>query len=182
MSMGYTSCEAPWRFRGWRGSNLPALVAVLAVSATTALAAEDDPYAPLKLYDGTWNATTSNGKTTAIENHCARTGLFFACEQVVNGKPAALVVFLPRDRGAEGRVYLTQALTAAGDKPGAWRVLTIDGDHWVYSGAAKPRAKARRERTVNTFSGTDFIHFEVQSSTDGKTWTTTMSGDEHRVR
>ncbi len=180
--MGYTLWEGPGRFRGWKGLTIPTALVVLALSAKAALAAADDPYAPLKLYEGAWSAVTSGGKSTAIENHCARTGLFFACEQVVNGKPAALVVFLPRDRRQEGQVYLTQALTAGGDKPGPWHVLTIDGDRWIYADAGRPRAKARRERTVNTFSGTDYIHFEIQRSTDGKTWTTMTSGDEHRVR
>jgi hypothetical protein len=35
-----------------------------------------------------------------LVNHCAKTGVFFACEQVVDGKTADLVVFLPR--GATG--------------------------------------------------------------------------------
>ena len=159
----------------------PLIAVALAFIPAIAVAAESDAYAPLKRYEGKWIATSSGGKTTAIENRCARTGLFFVCEQGVNGKAAALVVFLPRAQEGPAEVYRTQALTAAGDRPGPWHVLTIEGDRWVYADAEAPRGKARRERTINTFSGPDHIHFEVQRSFDGKTWTTTMSGDERRA-
>jgi hypothetical protein len=63
----------------------------------------DDPYAPLKLYDGKWDVAMGGEKEpTRLENHCARTGLFFMCEQVVRGKTGALVVFLPFAKTATG--------------------------------------------------------------------------------
>ena len=39
-----------------------------------------------------------------------------------------------------------------------------------------------RYRTVNVFSSRDHIHFESARSTDGKTWTVTMTGDETREK
>jgi hypothetical protein len=65
-------------------------------------AVADDPYAPLALYDGKWDSTTTIGEkeSVRIENHCARTGLFFVCEQMLNGKTGSLVVFLPVTRNA----------------------------------------------------------------------------------
>ena len=172
------------------GAALLKCLAVLGVAAVgvaaplhAAPAAADDPYAPLKLYDGAWIIESSDGKTTRVENHCARTGLFFACEQVVNGKPEALIVFLPRGRTADGQTYRTQALTAGAGRPGPWYYLVIDGEHWIYSArAAADKDHPSRERTVNDFSGPDRIHFAVQTSKDGKTWNTTLSGDERRVR
>ena len=156
-----------------------AMAGALAAMAAPALAASD-PYEALKAIDGRW--TVSRGKTTeTIENTCAKTGLFFVCEQAVRGKPAALIVFLPRSTGRGNLVFQTETLTAAGDKAGPWHELTIDGDHWVYADIEKPRHGERRERTVNSFSGPDYIHFEVQSSTDGETWTTRLAGDEHRA-
>ena len=64
----------------------------------------DDPYGPLRLYDGKWNIKTSDAEKNEmqVENHCTRTGLFFACEQVVKGKSEALVVFLPVAKMATG--------------------------------------------------------------------------------
>jgi hypothetical protein len=64
----------------------------------------DDPYAPLALYDGTWDSTTTIGEkeSVRIENHCARTGLFFVCEQMLKGKTGSLAVFLPVTKMACG--------------------------------------------------------------------------------
>jgi hypothetical protein len=173
-----------------RSIGSPSVLALLALATVCALglaraasAPADDPYAPLKLYDGAWLIVSSDGKTTRVENHCARTGLFFACEQVVNGKSEALVVFLPRGRTDEGQTYRTQALRADAAAPAPWYHLAIDGEHWVYSaGAQGGKAHSKRERTLNEFSGPDQIHFAVQTSKDGKTWTTTLSGDERRAR
>jgi hypothetical protein len=161
-----------------------ALAAACATSPLRAGAASpDDSYAPLRLYDGAWIVDSSNGKTTRVENHCARTGLFFACEQVLNGKPAALVVFLPEGQTDEGQTYRTQALRADASAPGPWYRLTIDGARWVYAaGAEGVKNHPLHERTVNQFSGPDHIHFEVQTSKDGKHWTTTLSGEERRTR
>jgi hypothetical protein len=172
---------------GAASSKCVAFVALGAVCAAGPIhavpAAADNPYAPLQLYDGGWIVESSDGKTTHVENHCARTGLFFACEQVVNGKPEALVVFLPRGRTEEGQTYRTQALKADAGPPAPWYHLVIDGEHWVYSaGADKDKHRPLHERTVNDFSGPDRIRFAVQTSKDGKTWTTTLRGEERRAR
>jgi hypothetical protein len=156
------------------------LAAALALIAGPALAA-DDPYEALKAMDGHWIATTSGGRTQTIDNHCARTGLFFVCEQAVGGKPSALVVFLPAAGEKRQRNYKTQTLTAAGDRAGAWRELTIDNERWTYAGPARPLGVKRRERTVVTHSGPDFMHAEIQASTDGKTWTVVAFEDLNRA-
>ena len=142
--------------------------------------AADDAYAALKRFDGTWNATFSTGRTLTVENHCWPTAHYFVCEQSVTGQPSALVIFQSVS-GREGELtYRTQTLTSAGAAPGPWGSLTIKGDRWVYEpGAAAGRSK--RQRTIDTFSGPDFIHFEDQTSASGQTWTTTRSGDEHRA-
>ena len=148
----------------------------LAFAAAPALAAPVDAYAPLMRLQGRWSVTSGAGKTITLENRCAQTGLFLACEQVVDGTPAALVVFLPRGETKDGIIYRTQALRADGATPGPWYGLTIKGDDWIYA----PIDKAR-DRTLNHFSGADHIHFETQTSSDGVTWTTQTSGDEVRL-
>ncbi|HEY5071113.1 MAG TPA: hypothetical protein VII63_03695 [Caulobacteraceae bacterium] len=162
---------------------LVACAALLGMAPSLACAAADDPYAPLKLYEGDWLVTsTGSAKPMRVENHCARTGLFFACEQVVDGKSAALVVFLPEGRSAAGESYRTQALRADAATPGPWYTLTIDGERWVYAQGTQSGGRAVHKRTVNQFSGPDHISFEVQSSTDGRNWTTTMNGEERRTQ
>lgn len=147
----------------------------------------NDPYAPLRLYDGKWDVIMASSDKAAdpvhLENHCAKVGEFFACDQVVNGKNMALVVFLPLhplENG--GYAYRNQGLGVEGGGSGGWGGLEIVGDRWVYSSEENDSGKKIDHRTVNVFSGNDKIHFEVQRSDDGAKWTTTMSGDEARAK
>lgn len=157
----------------------------LAVLVCAVLGADSDPYAALKLYDGSWEVKIGGPekKTDQLENHCARTGLFFSCEQIVNGKSSALVVFLPMSKTPSGaQEYRTQALLADASKAGEWGRLVIDGDTWVYSWEGGDEKKSVHFRNTNHFTGTDRIHFEVQNSEDGTSWKTQMSGDEERKK
>jgi len=147
----------------------------------------NDPYAPLRLYDGKWDALPTSGAKPAdpvhIENHCAKVGEFFACNQFVNGKNMALVVFLPTHSIENGGyAYRNQALSVEGDSSGRWGALEITGDRWVYSNDETDSGKKIYHRIINVFSGSDKIHFEVQRSEDGVNWTTSMSGDEARAK
>ncbi|MEO8812917.1 MAG: hypothetical protein ABI376_08415 [Caulobacteraceae bacterium] len=142
-----------------------------------AAAADADPYAPLRLLDGKWEVTGADGKIMHLENRCARTGLFYACEQAVGGKSGDLVVYLPRDAADGRQTYVTQTLMADGAAPGSWFHLTIDGDRWIYSATGTDKD---RERTLNRFDGKDHIRFDIQTSKDGVTWTTTQAGAERR--
>lgn len=76
--------------------------------------------------------------------------------------------------------YHTRIVLPDGAALGLPGTLTIAGDHWAHLG--EPDAKGVRYRTVNIFSGRDRIHFESARSTDGKTWTVTMAGNETRER
>ena len=146
-----------------------------------------DPYAPLRLYDGRWDVAPASGdkpaETVHIENHCEKVGEFFACNQFVNGKSVALVVFLPSHSLENGGyAYRNQALGVENGGSGNWGDLEIKGDRWVYSSEETDGGKKIYHRIVNVFSGTDRIHFEVQRSDDGANWTTKMSGDEARAK
>jgi len=166
------------------------------VPPTTANLASD-PYAPLRLYDGKWelvpasagkpgdadHADPAHSDTVHIENHCAQVGEFFTCNQFVNGKNMALVVFLPLhvlENG--GYSYRNVALPVGSEPSGKWGKLEIVGDRWVYSSDEVDKGKTTYWRTTNAFTGSDKIHFEVQRSDDGVKWTTTMSGDEVRAK
>lgn len=145
----------------------------------------DDPYAPLRLYDGKWDMAPSGDAKDAmhLENHCTKTGLFFVCEQIVGGKTGGLLVFLPVAKMANGgEEYRTQALAPDASPGGEWGKLTIEGDRWIYSWENLKNGKKVYGRTVNIFTGTDKIHFEVQSSDDGQAWKVQKSGDEERVK
>ena len=145
----------------------------------------DDPYAPLRLYDGKWGVASSDGEKEIkrIENHCVKTGLFFVCEQMVADKTSGLLVVLPVAKLANGgEEYRTQGLTPDASPPGDWGKLTIDGERWAYSWDDTVDGKKVYGRNINTFHGPDRIHFEILSSEDGSTWTSKKSGDEQRVK
>ena len=145
--------------------------------------AADDPYAPLRLYDGNWQFEMTDGKDVShmhISNHCEKTGLFFVCEQVIDGKPSNLVVFLPAGTSAGTQNYRTQGLSTDARRPRDWGNLEISGNRWVYSSEETDGGSKVYWRIINIFSGPDKIHFEVQHSTDSKTWETKQSGEERR--
>jgi|HubBroStandDraft_6_1064221.scaffolds.fasta_scaffold918642_2 hypothetical protein len=146
-----------------------------------------DPYAALRLLNGTWDLLRAKGDRSTdpvrLVNECAKAGEFFACNQVVNGKNTALVIFLPShplENG--GYAYRNQSLRVEGDNPGTWGSLEIVGGRWTYASDETDKGKKIYWRTVNIFTGSDKIHFEVQRSEDGTNWTTNMSGDEARAK
>ena len=157
-----------------------ALIAATALMGMTRAQGAADPYAPLRLYEGTWQVTQTTPagrKSDRLVNDCARIGRNFACQQTVNGKPGALLVFIPDTMPGH---YRNQIVLPDGTASGSSGTLTITGNRWIYLG--QPGAKGVRYRTINVFSGHDHIHFESARSTDGKTWTVTMAGDETRPR
>jgi hypothetical protein len=165
-------------------ATIPNSVFGQAASAPSPTAA-GDAYAPLQLYDGSWDAETSGAKESApmhISNHCTKTGVFFVCEQVINGKSEDLVVFLPTGASGATQHYRTMGLRVNADKPGDWGNLEISGERWIYSSEDTENGAKVYWRTVNVFSGKDKIHFEIQRSAEGKTWETKSSGDERRVK
>lgn len=143
---------------------LASLIVLMAASASTA-----DSYEPLKAMDGHWRVTTGSGRTENVDNACSRTGLFFVCEETVEGKPAALIVFRPKDREESKLAYRVQTLTAGGDRPGPWKDLVIDGTTWTYSDSE--HQAGHKTRTVITHSGPDYMHVEVEAAGKDDTWT-----------
>ncbi len=161
------------RFR--LGGAIAAIAVLLGVMAPAGagFAASDEAYSVLKFFAGTWTVASSKGKTSKVVNTCARTGLFFVCEQAIDGAAKSLVVFLPQGGGR----YRTQTLGADGAEPGHWFQLKINDPDWVYT----PEGVEPRERTLNHYIDADHIHFDVQKKS-GEDWKTTLSGDETRVK
>lgn len=156
---------------------------IVFLAALLASAEPSDPYAPLRLYQGSWTVIRldkTGGKTVtdSLVNTCSQVGMYFACQQTVNGKTAALVVFIP---AGESGHYFTHAVLPDGHSPGRGD-LTITGSHWEYMGHSdEPGGKTTWYRTTNDFEGNDHIHFESARSADQKTWTVTGDGDDVRI-
>lgn len=141
----------------------------------------EEPYKPLRLYQGIWSATRTGPRsettTSRIANDCAMVGRFFACQQTVNGKPGAMIIFVPT--GAPG-AYYTQAVLQEGLATGRGE-LHIEAERWTYSSKTQRDGKTIYHRTTNVFTGRNRIHFEQAESSDEKNWTVMMSGDEVRL-
>jgi hypothetical protein len=140
--------------------------------------AADPAYDPLWLYQGTWEFTKHVPSGTPVSNKIVndygQVGKFFMCQQTVDGKLGALVIFVPTETAGH---YFTQALSPDGKAMGRGE-LEIQGDRWTYPSKEDENGKTKYYRTTNVFSGKDHIHFEQAESTDGKNWTVTASGDE----
>lgn len=156
------------------------LAIAIGLASGSGMALGADAYAPLRLYQGTWRVKSGHGadagKVTVLVNECARIGQFFGCQQTVDGKAEALILFLPY--GKPGHYY-TQAVTAEGRAMGRGE-LEIAGSRWTYLSKSVNDGKQTWYRTTNEFSGEDRIHYEQAESSDGVKWVVKGSGDEER--
>ena len=138
-----------------------------------------DPYAPLRLYEGSWQVTRKGAaKPDVLVNHCALLGQFFACGQTVNGSAGGLVVFIPANK-QPGRFY-TQTILPEGRATGRDE-LQIDGNQWTYTSRRDENGATTYYRTINTFSDKNHIHYEQSESGNNKDWVVKNAGDEVRT-
>jgi len=156
------------------------IAAVFALAASLTASTQtfpDSVYTPLWNYNGTWKVSIQGKPPDTLINHCARTGLFFACEQNVNGNPAALVVFVPIDNDGH---YRSSPITKDGTPIGSGD-LEIKGNHWTFLGKSEENGKTTWYRTINDFTDDSHIHFEQSQSTDKINWEVQRTGDEFRT-
>ncbi len=157
---------------------LAAMLLAVTVQAGAGSTQSDAVYAPLRLYNGTWRVARKDApKPDVLVNKCALLGIYYACAQDVNGKPGALIIFLPADKPGH---YYVQNIMPEGRASGR-SDLEIEGNEWTYSNRWNEGGKTTYYKTRNTFSDKDHIHFEQSESSDGKDWKVTMSGDESHV-
>ena len=150
----------------------------LSLFLLVALKPGPSPLEQLTVYAGSWTVdapATSSAAAHAdhLTNHCHMTDAFYTCEQVVNGKSVALLVFTATDTPG---LFHSQVVLPDGHAAGRSDV-TISGNHWTYlSKEGSPQFKVE-----NTFTGRDRIHYEqFQAAPDGS-WTKTGEGNEVRV-
>lgn len=165
---------------------LPCLLLSL-MSAAALAASPADGLDAIAVYAGSWQIQMHHLDTpyskagiehTRLHNQCWRGQAFYACEQVVDGKPAALVVFL---RGKGSGHYVTHAIPADGGHANDG-TLEIQGDRWTFPWQFDDHGKTIHARVVNVFDGHDAIDFRQEYSADGVHWTAMATGRETRVR
>ncbi len=161
---------------------LKLLVLTLGITASTLAATvpADSVYSPLRLYSGSWTVTRNPAlpgtKPDSLKNQCASVGQFFACQQIVNSQPGAMIIFIPTSKSGH---YYTQNITLQGQATSRGD-LDIAGDRWTYSSTWDAGGSTTYYRNINVFSGKNHIHFEQSESKNGRDWTVKMSGDEQR--
>ena len=92
-------------------------------------------FAPIKVYEGTWTVVSAHtmagqGRPDTIVNHCNEGTAFYTCEQVVNGKSLALIVYTATEDPTK---FHSQPVLPDGQAVGRGD-LTILGDHWTFLG------------------------------------------------
>jgi hypothetical protein len=142
------------------------------------------PLAALTILNGEWSVTGAHtmagaGKSDSLVNHCSMYDAFYACEQVVNGKALALIVFTSTSTPGS---FHTQVNLPDGHATGR-ADLNIVGSHWTYNGksTSDDGKTSTFYRTENMFTGRDRIHFDQYESSDGSTWQKKNEGDEVRA-
>lgn len=159
--------------------NLSALLLLLLLHPIAATITTDSPLAAITAYNGSWKVTPAAApgqpvKVDSLVNHCTMDDAFYTCEQVVNRKAIALVVFVATDKPGSFRTWGR----TAGGKAGGASELTIAGPHWTFLSsdvAGKPSF-----RVENVWTGRDRIHSEqFQAAADGS-WT--KVGEQTTVR
>ena len=150
--------------------------------ALAAMQPAPKPLTPLTAYDGSWLVTPrpaagEPAKVDRLTNHCHMTDAFYTCEQVVNGKSMALLVFT---EGPVVGVLHSTVVMPDGSPGGKPADLTIAGNHWTFlnmDGAGKPSF-----RVENYFKDSDHIHFEQYKAKPDGSWEKVGEGDEVRVK
>jgi hypothetical protein len=145
--------------------------------------ATPSPFAPIAVYQGTWTVTSSkSAKAQTMVNRCVEGAAFYACEQTLDGRPVAMVVYALT---TDPHRFNTQAILPDGTAAGKTELVLsgANGSHWTFTNQGTGAdGKPIYFKVENDFTGTDRIHFVQFDSPDGKTWTERSSGDEVRVR
>lgn len=141
----------------------------------------------LSAYQGTWDATVQDFDTAyskagtshrTILNECWTSVAFFACGQIVDGKPKALIVYTydpSRD------IYHTYEIPADGGPPSGGGTLMIKGSTWEYPSKFTYKGRSLQVRVINEFVSPSKINFRRQYSEDGHSWITISKGAESKL-
>jgi hypothetical protein len=157
--------------------SLSIIAALLLLGGPAAASLAPSPLDTLTVYDGNWIYTTAANpsKPDHLTNHCHMDDAYYTCEQVLNGKPVALLVFTAGDTPG---VLHSQVVLPTGNAVGRGSDLTIAGNHWTFLSKDSTGTTYRVENIIRDH---DHIHSEQYKSTDGIAWQKTGEGDEVRT-
>lgn len=162
-----------------------AAVLLAAAPAVTADTPQSD-LDRLNVFAGSWKSDAENYDTifskagtvsSTLVNQCWKAGVFFVCNQSVNGVSRVLLAFSYKG----GDSYFVNYVPADTGRAVSGTVI-IAGGVWTYPGQQTKLGQITYFRTVDIFSDNDNIDFREEFSTDNQNWTLMSKGHETRVR
>lgn len=159
-------------------------VAIPLVAGPTLMWAQTEPKGvdAIAAYAGVWKThidhlDTPYGKAghedTSLKNDCWKSGVYFACRQIVDGDPKILLVFTCKDE----HNCTSYQIPSDGGAAGAGK-LRLEGATWTFPWEVTENGKTTQFRVVNVWSSATTIEFRQEFSTDGQHWTAMATGHE----
>ncbi|MDE2091588.1 MAG: hypothetical protein KGJ08_06800 [Gammaproteobacteria bacterium] len=140
----------------------------------------------IAVYAGTWITETGHfatpyskvGKDSAtIKNDCWRSGDYYACNQYVNGKSRALLIYT---YDAKDNTYTVYPVVAGKDDVQTSKLI-IHGNIWTFPWDTKEKGKTTYFRVINVFTAPDTIEHREEYSLDRVHWYPMAQGYENKI-
>jgi len=160
-----------------------AVLAAPLANAAEKNAAEVDTFAR---YAGTWKMqlnyvesahSKARVESMTVANDCWRSDFFYVCNQIIDGKSRALIVFF---YDPVAKRYGSYPIAVGADTVHPATVV-VDEKSITFPYDMQDNGKTVHMRIVNTFTTPDTLDFKQEYSEDGQKWVTMATGVEHRV-
>ena len=136
----------------------------------------------LNVFVGTWKSQNNPDDGTSAVYSCkwSDNGNFLVCDQAVTsaGKKTNNLAIYSYD--VENKHYNLSLVGIPGMEPFSIPVFS-EGDTLSYPGEYMDNGQKVYNRTLNIFSSPSSYQFKIQSSKDGKQWTTSMEGKSVKI-
>jgi hypothetical protein len=151
--------------------------------ASAASGAEVETFAR---YAGTWKMqinyvesehSKARQESMTVKNDCWRSDFFYVCNQIIDDKSRALIVFF---YDPVAKRYGSYPIAVGADTVHPANVL-VDEKSITFPYDMQDNGKSIHMRIVNTFTTPDTIDFKQEYSEDGQKWIAMATGVEHRV-
>lgn len=137
-------------------------------------------------YAGTWKmqltyveSAHSKARTESmtVKNDCWHSDNFYVCNQIIDDKSRALIVFF---YDPVAKRFGSYPLAVGADTVHPANVL-VDERSITFPYDMQDNGKTVHMRIVNKFTAADTLEFRQEYSDDGQKWVTMATGTEHRV-